>query len=224
MKELVIDFLNKPIRFDSHILLNIICENKCKYVEIMTTLENDFINTNRGFKIYQDGQLLYEESRYLYIKDSFSLSLNSKKNLNALYKILKSRYYLEFKEDFTEINEKLEEIIKEISIDFDVNLVANAEIKIDDIFKISSLEFSEDYNNFFEKLIKFIKISNEIEKVEIVFIKNMHAYLSDEEIISLIKEFSYLDIMIINIEFSEYFKNNDFEQNYIIDKDLCEIY
>lgn len=224
MKELVIDFLNKPIRFDSHILLNIICENKSKYVEIMNTLENDFINTNRGFKIYQDGQLLYEESRYLYIKDSFSLSLNSKKNLNALYKILKSRYYLVFKEDFSEINEKLEEIIKEISIDFDVNLVANAEIKIDDIFKISSLEFSEDYNNFFEKLIKFIKISNGIEKVEVLFIKNMHAYLSEEEIISLIKEFSYLDIMIINIEFFEYFKISNVEKNYIIDKDLCEIY
>lgn len=224
MKELVIDFLNKPIKFDSNILFNIICENKSKYVEIMNTLENDFINTNRGFKIYQDGQLLYEEARYLYIKDSFSLSLNSKKNLNALYKILKSRYYLEFKEDFTEINEKLEEIIKEISIDFDINLVANAEIKIDDIFKISSLEFSEDYNNFFEKLIKFIKISNEIEKIEVVFIKNMHAYLTDEEIINLVKEFSYLGIMIINIEFFGYFKNIDFEQNYIIDKDLCEIY
>ena len=52
----------------------------------------------------------------------------------------------------------------------------------------------------------------------------MHAYLSEEEIISLIKEFSYLDIMIINIEFFEYFKISNVEKNYIIDKDLCEIY
>lgn len=224
MKEIILDFLSKPISFNTNRMFNIICENKNKYIEIMTTLENEFINTKRGFKIYNDGVLEKEETSFLYISNSFSLSLNSKKNLNALYKILKNRYYLEFKNDFIQINNKLEEIIKEISIDFDINLNANSEVKLDDLFKIASIEFSEDYTSYFEKLIKFIKISNELEKIDVVFIKNVHSYLNDDEIIRLINEFKYLNIMIINIEFAQYFIINNFEVNYIIDKDLCEIY
>lgn len=224
MKEIILDFLSKPISFNTNKMFNIICENKNKYIEIMTTLENEFINTKRGFKIYNDGVLEKEETSFLYISNSFSLSLNSKKNLNALYKILKNRYYLEFKNDFIQINNKLEEIIKEISIDFDINLNANSEVKLDDLFKIASIEFSEDYTSYFEKLIKFIKISNELEKIDVVFIKNVHSYLNDDEIIRLINEFKYLNIMIINIEFAQYFIINNFEVNYIIDKDLCEIY
>lgn len=224
MKEIILDFLSKPISFNTNRMFNIICENKNKYIEIMTTLENEFINTKRGFKIYNDGVLEKEETSFLYISNSFSLSLNSKKNLNALYKILKNRYYLEFKNDFIQINNKLEEIIKEISIDFDINLNANSEVKLDDLFKIASIEFSEDYTSYFEKLIKFIKISNELEKIDVVFIKNVHSYLNDDEIIRLINEFKYLNIMIINIEVAQYFIINNFEVNYIIDKDLCEIY
>ena len=224
MKAIILDFLSKPMSFNVNKMFNIICENKNKYIEIMTTLENEFINTKRGFKIYSDGVLEKEDTSFLYISNSFSLSLNSKKNLNALYKILKNRYYLEFKNDFIQINNKLEEIIKEISIDFDINLNANAEVKLDDLFKIASIEFSEDYTSYFEKLIKFIKISNELEKIDVVFIKNVHSYLNDDEIIQLINEFKYLNIMIINIEFAQYFKSSDFEVNYIIDKDLCEIY
>lgn len=224
MKEIILDFLSKPISFNTNKMFNIICENKNKYIEIMTTLENEFINTKRGFKIYNDGVLEKEETSFLYISNSFSLSLNSKKNLNALYKILKNRYYLEFKNDFIQINNKLEEIIKEISIDFDINLNANSEVKLDDLFKIASIEFSEDYTSYFEKLIKFIKISNELEKIDVVFIKNVHSYLNDDEIIQLINEFKYLNIVIINIEFAQYFIINNFEVNYIIDKDLCEIY
>ena len=224
MKEIILDFLSKPISFNTNRMFNIICENKNKYIEIMTTLENEFINTKRGFKIYNDGVLEKEETSFLYISNSFSLSLNSKKNLNALYKILKNRYYLEFKNDFIQINNKLEEIIKEISIDFDINLNANSEVKLDDLFKIASIEFSEDYTSYFEKLIKFIKISNELEKIDVVFIKNVHSYLNDDEIIQLINEFKYLNIVIINIEFAQYFIINNFEVNYIIDKDLCEIY
>ena len=211
MKEIILDFLSKPISFNTNKMFNIICENKNKYIEIMTTLENEFINTKRGFKIYNDGVLEKEETSFLYISNSFSLSLNSKKNLNALYKILKNRYYLEFKNDFIQINNKLEEIIKEISIDFDINLNANSEVKLDDLFKIASIEFSEDYTSYFEKLIKFIKISNELEKIDVVFIKNVHSYLNDDEIIRLINEFKYLNIMIINIEFAQYFIINDFE-------------
>lgn len=224
MKEIILDFLSKPISFNTNKMFNIICENKNKYIEIMTTLENEFINTKRGFKIYNDGVLEKEETSFLYISNSFLLSLNSKKNLNALYKILKNRYYLEFKNDFIQINNKLEEIIKEISIDFDINLNANSEVKLDDLFKIASIEFSEDYTSYFEKLIKFIKISNELEKIDVVFIKNVHSYLNDDEIIQLINEFKYLNIVIINIEFAQYFIINNFEVNYIIDKDLCEIY
>lgn len=224
MKEVILEFISQSIEFDTSKIFNIICENQNKYIEMMVMLENEFINTKRGFKIYNDGTLVNDNSSFLYISNSFSLSLNSKKNLNALYKILKNRYYLEFKNEFKEINNKLEEIIEEISIDFDINLRANAEIKIDDIFKVVSLEFSEDYTSYFEKLVKYIKISNELEKVEVVFIKNIHSYLNSEEIHKLVNEFKYLDIMIINIEFAQYFELNDCEKNYIIDKDLCEIY
>lgn len=224
MSEIIVNFLSKTINFNPNVLLNIICENKSKYIEIMTELENEFVGTNRGFKIYKDGELIADNTKFLYIKDSFSLSLNSKKNLNSLYKILKNRYFLEFKNEFENINEKLEEIIKEISMDFDIELKANAEIKIDDIFKISSLEFSDDYENYFEKLVKFIKINNELEKINIVFIKNLHSYLTNSEIIKIVNEFKYLNIMILNIEFFQYFEKSDFESNYIIDKDLCEIY
>lgn len=203
-------------------LYTLIIENRNVLIELYECLNNEFFPKNVILP-FKDNELLNVEDTCFYINNLFDLNLNTKKNINALYKKLKGYYYSSLIVEFNEIKEKCEKIVESISLDFDIELEVGSFIKIEDLFKFMNITFKEDYENFKEKFIKYLRILNELNGYKVFFINSFHAFFSNEDIETIIKEVGYYDISLIDIENIQYFEKLDSEILKIIDKDYCQI-
>lgn len=220
----------KYLRFNNEIEISndkfntIVIENRSEFLNLMVYLNYEFIgNVEYLILTNEQEKKLSLDSYLFYIPNIFNLDLNTKKNINALYKKLKNIYGKKMYDDLQEIKRKCEEIIEEISIDFDIELSVGTTINIDDIFKIMNISFSENYMNLKEKLIKYILIINELNEYNVFILNNLHIYFSNEELEFVIKELSYHDISLINIENNSNFEKISNECIKILDIDNCSI-
>ena len=222
MKEIILAFLEKPITLDADKLATIICLNKDRYIEIVKGFSTEFFRSKNVLEVYKDG-IKSQSNDYIYIPNVLALDINNKKNINALYKLLRMKYAVTFNTELNKIKEIIEHITTEIGIDFDIKVCANKTIDMEDIFKISSLLFEENYENVIEILVEFISISTELLRSKIIVIQNLHSVLSEDQIDLLVKEFAYKEVKIINVEFAKYFNQSSLESAILIDEDCVEL-
>ena len=85
---------------------------------------------------------------------------------------------------------------------------------------VSHEEIEED---FFERLVRYVKISVEVLSTKIFVFVNIRSYLTDYQVQALVKEIQYQEAKIILMESQEKgcLKGG---MRYIIDRDGCEIY
>lgn len=215
---------NNEFEISNDKFYTLIIENRVEFLNLMIYLNNEYSGNVDFLKLTNDQEKKLSLDSYIfYIPNIFNLDLNTKKNINALYKKLKTIYGKKMNDDLQEIKRKCEEIIEEISIDFDIELSVGTAINIDDIFKIMNISFLENYMNLKEKLVKYILIINELNEYKIFILNNLHIYFSNEELEFIIKELSYHDISLINIENNNYFSKIDNEYLKILDIDNCSI-
>ena len=151
------------------------------------------------------------------------MNLNTKANLNALYKLLKKSYFEELSASIEQIQNDLDKICKEIKLDFDAELVMDGSLRVDDVFKLGGLQFSENDSSLLEQLTRYVAVSNELRKTELVFINHIRDYLSEDELSSFLKELFYRGITLINIETIEPSFLREGERKLILDADLCSV-
>lgn len=157
----------------------------------------------------------------LYIENPFHLDLNTKQNLNALYKLLKKEYFDEIRASVDEIEKILIRICGEIRLDFEAELTMEDSIKVDDVFKLGNLRFSEEDDTMLKRLLKFVLINYELRGIALVFINRLHDWLDEDEIAQLCSDAGYRGISIVTIESHEPKKYLDSEQKIVVDSDLC---
>lgn len=224
MKKIKFAFISVDINIDSSVFIDIVIENKIMLYDFLRYCYYLFNGKHNYIFLHNDGETLDNERSIHFVHNLLNLDLNSKKNINSLYKILKLKYYEELKESISSLTDKARQIIDNISLDFDVELYSSSEIKEDDIFKAFDLKFLESEETALkEKLIKYCKLIFELQRIDIFIFNGLHQYLQDDEISSLYYELSYHGIKIINIESVDNFQSNNYSQKYIIDKELCLI-
>ena len=188
-----------------------------KYIRMSFEGERDYIHLSK------DKQLVLLDDYCDVVDNIFVLDINTKKNINALYKILKSLYYEKLKENISGLKQDISKIVSEISLDFDLELYVSNEIKEEDLFKIMDLQFKEIDSDYKNRLIKYMEVINELRNIKVFFFFHLHDYFEKEELETIIKEIKYRNISVINIESHNLFTKNDNERIIIYDNDLCYI-
>lgn len=203
--------------------ITLIIENKSFYWKFSKYLYDTFPEHLSYCSLIKNGEQQKIEDVSAYIFNPLDLNLNTKQNLNALYKILKKSYFSELSASVQQIQDLLTQVCKEIRLDFDAELTMESSIRIDDIFKIGGLQFSEIDSSLLEKFVRYISIIKELRNVSIIFINHLHDYFENTEIEQLLKELGYRGITLVNIE--TFVPQNKLENETIciIDKDLCSI-
>ena len=204
--------------------ITIVIENKEYYWKFNKYLYDVFPDHIKYCSFFNNGDEVKIEDISAYISNVLNLNLNTKQNLNALYKILKKSYFEELSSTVEQIQEQLTKVCSEIKMDFDAELIMDSAIRIDDIFKIGGLQFAEPSGSLLEDLSKFIMVSKELRGVSIIFINHLHDYLDNSKIAEFIKEIQYSGISLINLETSRPESIVKNENIAIIDKDLCSFY
>lgn len=85
------------------------------------------------------------------------------------------------------------------------------------------LHFSDEDIDPVKRIIKYIQTINELRKINIFITFRLHEYFDCEEIRVIVKEFSYRNIKIINVESTNVFNYLEKERVVIQDNDLCII-
>lgn len=203
--------------------ITLVIENKSFYWKFSKYLYDTFPEHLGYCSLFKNGEEQKIEDVSAYIYNPLDLNLNTKQNLNALYKILKKSYFSELSASVQQIQDLLTQVCKEIRLDFDAELTMESSIRIDDIFKIGGLQFSESDSSLLERFVRYISIIKELQNVSIIFINHLHDYFENVEIEQLLKELGYRGITLVNIE--TFVPQNKLENETlcIIDKDLCSI-
>lgn len=156
------------------------------------------------------------------IVDPWAIDFNSKRIKTKLLQLIKEEAeeglydkYLETKGMLCQYAENILDKMS-YSISYDMNFDTMALVKFLD-FKINM-----QTEKLIDAIIEYIKLLNNLCKIEIVVLVNIKAYLTSEELFFLYKESMYQKIHLILIE-SVMAEKMDCEKIVIIDADKCII-
>lgn len=214
---------DETIGFDDFNILTTCIESGPLVFDYLRYLHNDFRGKERYWRFSENGDDVPVDEHSEFISDFFQLEINSKKNINALYKLLKKQYYERLHEDIGVLKSKAVSIVKEICVDFDLELNASNDIREDDLFKILDLRFNDEELPEKEKLIKFCQTVHELRGTEVFFTVNLHLYYGLSDIEDIVHELQYRRIKIFNLEMTQVMDKYASEKVICVDKDLCVI-
>ena len=158
------------------------------------------------------------------IGNPFAVDINNRKILGKLYAELDE---LSGKEQMFEKTMRLTATVHEYILDLEQEtnyiLQFDNELEISALLKALGVRYEVIEDSFFERIVRYIKIAADVLKTKLFVFVNIRSFLSDIQMMELVKEISYQNIKVLFIE------NQDRDCleggfRYIIDKDGCEIY
>lgn len=207
---------------DSGNIYNIIIENPSFLYHILHV----FKEKNEDEIFLWDNSPLKIENIIYYVSsfDSLENELNSKKNLNTYYQQVEKNFITdEEKQKLVEISQKINELVNEISLNTSTHMYYNTQLSLKDLFLLANFKFSlPNEDSFISQLIYYIKSINNFNNYKIIVFFNLFDLISQQEIIELQQEISYLNFVIFNI--TGHNNSKKCTKTIIIDEDLCEIW
>lgn len=218
---LIIKAYNIAIDMDENVVEVIVVENPRVFYEIISNTMRDFENDNKLLFIEDDGRAL-GNSKYEIVPSPFSINLNNKKMLNAVYKDLEESICTNLYTEFQYINSEVIKLVESAIFELPYNVTYECITDIKNLLKICNIAFDDNSNDILEKLTEYIKLSAKVLKLRCMVFINLHDVLSADELEMLYKECIYNKIHIITIESHERGKNS-YERINIIDESECII-
>lgn len=213
----------ETIQIDSSSFVNLVIENKTALFHFLSYCNSGFAGETELVSYFIDDVKEDNDKSLYFIPDLFSLDLNTKRNINGLYKLLKKKYYSELKEEIGDLRTRAESIVKTIAADFDVELSVGEGLSEDDLFKAMDLEFLDSDASLVNKFIKYVFIVHELQDISVFLVFRMHDFFETNEIVLIRHELDYRGIVLIDIETRSFEITSENESRLIIDKDLCSI-
>lgn len=185
---------------------------------------NQHISTNSGEWILSDGIKELDLSKKAeIILEPFSIDLNNKKIKSKLYQEIKALADDEFYELGLKLNSDICKYMSCIMDKFPYSLDYDEKWDISNLLKAYSVELSDDCSSLFERLLNYIKLSNQIVGTSIFIVLNAKQYLNHDQLVELYKMSFYSKIQLVLIEFCLIGNKESFEDIYILDEDNCII-
>ena len=225
MKLKINGFDNEIVFNEENINVLLIEDVKC-FSHIIEVL-NDKINgieLNEIFLLDEKNEELRMDKRMYLLLDIFNIDYNSKKVLNAIYKLISDN--IEKNQDY-EIEERTLElrnyIIQEIN-ELPFEFVMKNEIEITEILKLYNLKIdSENYISVLERIELLIDIISIMKIADILIIPNLKLFLDDKDLVELYKYSLYNNIKLLLIErYSS--KRLKYEKNITIDENFNDFF
>lgn len=221
--KIVVNFIDNEIEVENNNVFNIEVENKVYFYRLINEfnlISKGVISDNIFFLDEDSNELNLLNKIDLYI-DYFNIEFNSKKNINNLYKILKTNINEEDKAKINKYYLRIKSILSKSFLDYNLPLIINDEFDIDTILKLLKVTINSK-NNLLDNLFLLIDINNNFKINELLIFVNLKQYLTLEELNEFYKYSLYSDIKILLIDSQCYGVTNKFEKKLIIDGNLDE--
>lgn len=222
--KLVLAELSNPILSDKNRVTEWIIESQSLFTQYVQGLVQQWEGKEGNFVLPKDNNIM-EISKFMeIIFNPFSIDINNRKILNKLYSDLDvlaktEEIYLQTRQMMQGLIGYLMELEQrsEYILDFEW------EFDLPAIFKAVGIKHGIMEDDYFEKLIRYIKIISQVMGIKIVTFVNIRSFLDDVQMEQLLREAVYQELQILLIENQERACLKDVFR-YIIDYDKCEIF
>ena len=158
-----------------------------------------------GRFVLSQGDKIIELSKYLeIIVNPFTVEINSRKILNKLYiKLEKVSKEEQMYEETLELTAYIHEYLMRLEQQTNYILSFDDNLEIPALLKAVGIKHEEMEDDFFERIIRYVKIAVEVLSTKVFVFVNIRSYLTDEQIQELIKEIRYQEAKILFMESQE---------------------
>ena len=217
------DLINLEIELGENEINVITIENVSDYRSIVGDLYR-LSNNNDGRIVISSGK---GEEAFSKVSETiinpFSVSLNSKKILNSVYKEIYDIGIDKHVKDFINLSDQVGVFIDKMinCVPYELQYLDN--ITIQDYLKVFDVKFDETDMGFLEHLIIYINTIRHVLNKSVVFIVGLKDYINEDEISYLYERCLYEKIKIVLIEHVYHKPCNCNEKCFIVDEDHCII-
>lgn len=217
------DLINLEIELGENEINVITIENVSDYRSIVGDLYR-LSNNNDGRIVISSGK---GEEAFSKVSETiinpFSVSLNSKKILNSVYKEIYDIGKDKHVKDFINLSDQVRVFVDKMinCVPYQLQYLDN--ITIQDYLKVFDVKFDETDMGFLEHLIMYINTIRHVLNKSVVFIVGLKDYINEDEISYLYERCLYEKIKIVLIEHVYHKPCNCNEKCFVVDEDHCII-
>lgn len=191
-------------------------------VEVVGRLYQQLNGNEEYFMLLNVDKKLIVSKNVEFIMEPFSLSVNDRKLLTAIYTelgvIVDEKYLVEKNYLQQSIMEYLDNVVQESEFP----LIYMDITDVNGLMKLYEIKVQEEGLSLLERLMLYMKLCIQIKKVVVVAFLNLKMFLNQEDLVYLYEYAEYNKVYLLLIENEQKEKNNR-EQIYILDKDGCFI-
>lgn len=174
-------------------------------------------------KLYfvKEGEEVRNFNKITFINNLFDIDINNKRFLTILNKIIIQQLQTNLYE-VNNVYQKFYTILSSVIEKFDSPISINEEVDYACLIKLFNPFIIGNDQNLFGKIINFINVAIEFSELKLLIIFNIEDFLSEEELLELIKICNYKEVALLFIQGRHLYSLPN-EKCLIIDEDLCEI-
>jgi len=220
--KILYEFIETPIILDKEYFYSLIVEDQEKYRNFLNNILNQINNKEEFLLLYDNSKKLDFSKEVMFIESVFNIETEEKKLSTFIQKDLIKNLKDYDMVAFNELVIKINEYLRNITMNYDIALSFDNDISINDFLKTFDIKPLYEEENYLVLFINKIKSLQLLFNKNIFIFNNLHLYFKDDEIEILKNEMNKLEIYFLNISSFNYpyLKN---EKVILIDKDLCEL-
>lgn len=210
MKKIIIESLNYTMLLDKSI--------KTIYIENSKLYQLLSLNTEESITYIVNDNIVDLTKNALILYNHFQININDSKLVKALYKKIEKEIKIKYKENLNKFEQTALQFLSEISLEEIVELDYEEEIDISKLLASFNVNYKVS-DNYFERLVNYFRIYRETFNNTLIISFGLLNLLEEQEVELLKKELLYLDVVLIDVIYS----NKKFAKDLIIDDDWCII-
>lgn len=206
-------------------LCRLIIEHPTLFQRVVLDLEAQSEGADGGFfLIHKDEEVPFEKHAY-WLHSPLALDLNDRKILGALYKRLEAEITQTALLELKALQQQLSTFVEDAILQESLALEHNAEPSVTDLLKLMKVRFAPPADlTLGERLGEYIKIINQYLKPSLMICLQGSAYFTPAEYEALQETCAMAGLCLILLENHQPSPSCGDMQNYIVDRDYCEIY
>lgn len=222
--KLVHSQFEEPLEFLEGIPNILVLEHTALRVQIIEDLKEQIQNGEGNFVLSRQDEILKMDKVAEFLLNPFDLDFNQKKIISKIQSTLKElasneSNYAESMRILGEVNSYFQNLGAQI----EYPISFHDSIELSDLIKISGAKIETDSESFFERIINYMCLLNDVLGISLLVTLNLQLYLNEKQMKELYKMAHYKKINLLLIESFDMNQPNLLERVTIIDKNLCVI-
>lgn len=220
--KLKISFIENEIEFIDDKISIIEIENKSYFyrtIELFNKLYNG--EDTEQIRLYENNSEINLCNQVYLIVDYFNMDLNTKRNINLLYKLISCNINENTHIELNKLNKKINSLLKKTFVEIDIPIQISNDFDINNYIKLFSPSIKNG-GNLLERLMLIIDFERTFRLNKLIVFVNLKQYINEAELLEFYKYAIYNKVNIVLIELFSSKVINVYEKKLKIDSDLVE--